>query len=197
MNETTDIDKLAREMRKIADWCLSTNFAEFANFSAEGVRLKDPVNIRAILVDREAVIEQLMLTQRLLETSGTLAQKEIDALKKKLVEAERENFALAANQCHAGYGDEYGNHCCREQDALKAKLAEAQAEISVWKSVFPDIAPESVLPDRSLVEAENVALRARLAELATLSANPEALLNDALDCIRPPHEKTQAEEGQS
>jgi ABC-type proline/glycine betaine transport system substrate-binding protein len=27
-----------------------------------------------------------------------------------------ENFALAANQCHDGYGDEWGNHCCRSID---------------------------------------------------------------------------------
>jgi chromosome segregation ATPase len=30
---------------------------------------------------------------------------------------EEENFALAANQCHAGYSDEGGSHRCREVDA--------------------------------------------------------------------------------
>ena len=29
---------------------------------------------------------------------------------------EDENFALAANQCHDGYGDEWGNHRCRAID---------------------------------------------------------------------------------
>ena len=37
----------------------------------------------------------------------------------KVERLERENFALAANQCHAGYGDDYGNHRCREIDALR------------------------------------------------------------------------------
>lgn len=35
---------------------------------------------------------------------------------------EKENFALAANQCHAGYGDEWGNHRCEKIDALKDAL---------------------------------------------------------------------------
>jgi hypothetical protein len=39
-----------------------------------------------------------------------------------------ENFALAANQCHAGYGDEYGNHRCRDQDAAPQPTARADRE---------------------------------------------------------------------
>lgn len=34
-----------------------------------------------------------------------------------------ETAALAADQCHDGYGDEYGNHRCKEIDDLRAKLA--------------------------------------------------------------------------
>ena len=49
-------------------------------------------------------------------------------------------------------------------DALQAKLEAAEKELSIWKSVFPDIAPEHVLPDRSLLEAEIARLKALLAE---------------------------------
>jgi hypothetical protein len=40
-----------------------------------------------------------------------------------------EGAALAANQCHDGYGDEYGNHRCREVDAWKARAERAEAAI--------------------------------------------------------------------
>ena len=36
-------------------------------------------------------------------------------------------------------------------DALRKRLAEAEDELSIWRSVFPDIAPERVLPDRRLL----------------------------------------------
>ncbi len=36
-------------------------------------------------------------------------------------------------------------------DALRKRLAEAEEEVSIWRSVFPDIAPERVLPDRRLL----------------------------------------------
>ena len=36
-------------------------------------------------------------------------------------------------------------------DALRKRLAEAEEELSIWCSVFPDIAPERVLPDRRLL----------------------------------------------
>lgn len=42
------------------------------------------------------------------------------------------------------------------------QIAALREELSIWKSVFPDIAPESVLPDRSKLEAEIVTLRAAL-----------------------------------
>lgn len=32
-----------------------------------------------------------------------------------------ENAALAADQCHAGYGDDYGNHRCRDVDNARAE----------------------------------------------------------------------------
>lgn len=36
-------------------------------------------------------------------------------------------------------------------DALRKRLAEAEEELSIWRSVFPDIAPERVVPDRRLL----------------------------------------------
>lgn len=46
-----------------------------------------------------------------------------------------ENFSLAANQCHDGYGGEAGDHMCRYQDEIRRleakveKLQQALAEI--------------------------------------------------------------------
>lgn len=48
------------------------------------------------------------------------------------------------------------------RDALKKERDEAREELSTWRSVFPDIAPDSVLPDRSKVEARVAALTALL-----------------------------------
>lgn len=46
--------------------------------------------------------------------------------------------------------------------ALRAENERLTEELSIWKSVFPDIVPERVLPDRSKLEAENERLRAAL-----------------------------------
>ena len=47
----------------------------------------------------------------------------------------------------------------RELNAALDALYAAQQELATWKSVFPDIAPDSVLPDRSLLVAANAQLR--------------------------------------
>lgn len=44
--------------------------------------------------------------------------------------------------------------------SLRAEVERLKEELDIWKSVFPDIAPERVLPDRSKLEAENERLRA-------------------------------------
>lgn len=49
------------------------------------------------------------------------ARKSDDA-ESRILLLEKENFALAANQCHAGYGDDYGNHRCEKIDSLKDAL---------------------------------------------------------------------------
>lgn len=47
-------------------------------------------------------------------------------------------------------------------DRLTAELGKAEEELSTWQSVFPDIAPDRVLPDRSKLEAELLAEVRRL-----------------------------------
>lgn len=51
-----------------------------------------------------------------------------------------------------------------EYEALRAEVERLKEELDIWESVFPDIAPERVLPDRSLLEAEVERLRAALAQ---------------------------------
>jgi len=46
---------------------------------------------------------------------------------------------------------------------LEEEIKRLQEELDIWKSVFPDIAPESVQPDRSLLEKEIERLREALA----------------------------------
>lgn len=43
---------------------------------------------------------------------------------------------------------------------LRAENERLREELDIWKSVFPDIAPEQVLPDRSAEQAELARLRA-------------------------------------
>lgn len=55
-------------------------------------------------------------------------------------EAFLEGAALAANQCHAGYGDEYGNHRCKEIDARDAEIDRLRAENARLIEALNDIA---------------------------------------------------------
>ena len=61
-----------------------------------------------------------------------IARRLLDHLKAQKQEIEKvihDSFALAANQCHAGYGGEYGHHRCAEIDTLNQKLASILNEI--------------------------------------------------------------------
>jgi hypothetical protein len=49
-----------------------------------------------------------------------------------------------------------------EASGLVEENARLREDLDIWKSVFPDIAPENVLPDRSTLEAENARLREAL-----------------------------------
>ena len=57
------------------------------------------------------------------------------------------------------------------QESQADRIAELEEELSIWRSVFPDIAPERVLPDRSL----------HLARIAELEAALATAQNDALE----------------
>lgn len=52
----------------------------------------------------------------------------LDALQARVKELEAECFRLAADTCHAGYGDEHGHHRCREVDDANARAARAEQE---------------------------------------------------------------------
>ncbi len=52
-----------------------------------------------------------------------------------------------------------------ENEKLRAENERLLEDLDTWKSVFPDIAPDRVLPDRSLLEAENERLRSALDRL--------------------------------
>lgn len=67
------------------------------------------------------------------------------------------------------------------QSRLRRLAAERDAaleELAIWKSVFPDIAPERVLPDRSKVEAELTAALAREAVLREAVMAAKGCLDD-------------------
>lgn len=49
-------------------------------------------------------------------------------------------------------------------DAI-AEIERLREENEIWKSVFPDIAPQSVLPDRSLLEKEIELFRCALEDI--------------------------------
>lgn len=70
-------------------------------------------------------------------------------------------------------------------DRLTAELGKAEEELSTWRSVFPDIAPASVLPDRSKLEAE---LLAMVEENARLREALQACADDLEDELRNRHQ---------
>ena len=75
---------------------------------------------------------------------------------------------ITFEKCDAQVWLEHSQQLERERDGARDSLREwsswcvqymaerdeARKEIEIWKSVFPDIAPESVLPDRSKLESE-------------------------------------------
>jgi len=62
---------------------------------------------------------------------------------------------------------------------LTAEVERLTEELDTWKSVFPDIAPASVLPDRSLLEAENERLQAEVERLNSELTDAYTDLNSA------------------
>lgn len=71
-----------------------------------------------------AMSERFRLTEELEN-----ARYENNLLAQKCRELEKENFHLAANQCHSGYAGEYGHHRCSEIDRLTKERDEARWEV--------------------------------------------------------------------
>lgn len=55
-----------------------------------------------------------------------------------------------------------GPVCWQIMDKAANEIEMLREELDTWKSVFPDIAPERVQPDRSLLEKDIAELRAAL-----------------------------------
>jgi hypothetical protein len=73
------------------------------------------------------------------------AKYQNNLLAQKCRELEQEAFALAANQCHAGYGGEYGHHRCKEIDRLTQERDEARREVCQMVSDADESSkPESI-----------------------------------------------------
>jgi hypothetical protein len=70
------------------------------------------------------------------------------------------------------------------QESQADRIAELEEELSIWRSVFPDIAPERVLPDRRLLldriaELEAALATARRDALALIKQDTDELIEQA------------------
>jgi len=110
-------------------------------------------------------IRNLSMAVDMTGCSNESEQKVSDEITRLRAENERllkENFSLSAWQCEFADGKtglvahEHGGTYC----AMAKENERLREELDIWKSVFPDIAPQNVIPDRSLVEQENERLRA-------------------------------------
>lgn len=79
--------------------------------------LQSQTDFQNALGDRDEAIKQQIL-----------AEQERDALQARVKELEYECFRLAADTCHAGYGDEHGHHRCREVDQANARALRAEQD---------------------------------------------------------------------
>lgn len=62
-----------------------------------------------------------------------------------------------------------------ELKTSKDRIGQLEEELSIWKPVFPDIAPERVQPNRSLMEKRIEQLEAALFESMALNINYHAV----------------------
>jgi hypothetical protein len=85
------------------------------------------------------------------------AADQLDALSARVKELEAECFRLAADTCHAGYGDEYGHHRCREVDEANARATRAERERDTLSRVMEDTARELGCASDNEVILESIA----------------------------------------
>jgi hypothetical protein len=87
---------------------------------------KTKSELAALRTERDAAVARAVSAEQ------DWANREADTMRLgvQLEDAERENSALAADQCHDGYGDERGNHRCKEIDLRDAKLVALRAQLA-------------------------------------------------------------------
>lgn len=112
--------------------------------------------------------------------------------KREIGYLEKENFALAADQCHHGYAGEYGHHRCKYQDEI-ARLQNALSEICDGKGYGHEGAKSiafQVLEDTT--KAPEIDVREIIGEWHPISTVPQdvsmgdlfvALFNNRGDCL--------------
>ena len=114
---------------------------------AEGERLR---------AERDWPVSALELAERIMTKLGHAP----DASKEPGADRRRDNIcALVGTVVDRATAAE------AEVERLRAERDEALEERDIWRSVFPDIAPESVVPDRSLLESRATAAEAEVERL--------------------------------
>ncbi|UXY13826.1 ead/Ea22-like family protein [Chitiniphilus purpureus] len=107
------------------------------------------------------------------------------ALLDELDATKRECSALAANSCHRGYGDDYGNHRCEYQDqisALREQLTASQAEVARLREAMERAsATLAELNDLPSMRADMDATLAQQSPDDALRAYGERVVGAALD----------------
>ena len=84
--------------------------------------------LQARVKELEFDIAGFRLIDVLYKNSTEAAEARAAALQARVKELEDECFRLAADTCHAGYGDEHGHHRCREVDQANARALRAEQE---------------------------------------------------------------------
>ena len=93
---------------------------------------------------------------------------EIEELCKRLLNFRRENGTLSGAECQLTM------EAATLIRRLVAERDEAREERDIWRSVFPDIAPASVVPNRSLLESRATAAEAEVDRLRAENAELKA-----------------------
>jgi len=89
-------------------------------------------------------------------------------------EHDREDAWILLDDAHRvrWVGDECIDNMTTLMDKQKADIERLRDELDTWRSVFPDIAPQRVLPDRRLLHSEIERLRAALRYIERIDAYP-------------------------
>lgn len=148
---------------------LHQNFAYKKAADAIEARDRDNAALQAKLDRRDKEIERL---RGELEAADA-ARRDCAALQAKLDRREAEierlrgeladAYAMARNRADraVALGGELGQ--------AEQRNADLEQELATWRSVFPDVAPDRVLPDRALLEQRVADLTALLREIQSIA----------------------------